>query len=88
MEASSVSFHSTDELIEEVLKRSVAGYVVLYAYDSKSGEAFKYEDWKGDPSMLVGPLTEALEECIPCNPIWEGEIEEEEIEEDDDEEDV
>jgi len=84
MEASSASFLSTDDLVEELLKRSVAGYFVLWMFDSKSGETYRYEDWKGDTSLLYGPLTEALEECVPCNPIWEGEVEEEEWEEEED----
>jgi hypothetical protein len=79
-----------DELVDELMRRSVAGYFVLWAFDSKSGDTFKYEDWKGDTELLVGPLKSALEEAMPLNPIWEGEIEDDEWEEveDDEEEHV
>lgn len=75
---------TTQELVNEIMRRCVAGYFVLWAFDSKSGETFKYEDWKGDTEMLVGPLQSALEEAMPLNPIWESGVE---FDDDDDDED-
>jgi hypothetical protein len=60
-EISSVSMHSTEDLVEELMKRSVAGYIALWAYDSQSGECYSVEETKGDERLLRGVMQDACE---------------------------
>jgi len=61
-EVSNVSIHSTEELVEELMKRSVAGYIALWAFDTKSGECYSVEELKGDERLLRGVIQDACEE--------------------------
>lgn len=61
MRHNSISMHTTDELVDELMKRSVAGAIILHAYDIKSGATFTINTVKGDPAMMRGVLEDCLE---------------------------
>jgi len=75
----SIEIHSTEALVDELLKRSVCGYVALWAYDVKSGETYNVEELKGDPRLLRGIFEDACDSAFGL--AFESEEEEDEEDE-------
>jgi len=76
MEIVNVEMHTTEELVNELFRRSVAGYIAIWSYDPKSGECYSYEDSKGDPRLLRGIIEDAYEADMASH--WNNDDEEEE----------
>lgn len=61
MQATSIGMHTTEDLVTELMKRSVAGYIAVWAYDPKSGECYSVEEITGDTRLIRGVIEDAYE---------------------------
>lgn len=63
---SNIQAHTTEDLVEELQRRSVAAYIALWSYDIKSGECFSIEETKGDPRLIRGVIEDAYDSGLKC----------------------